>query len=67
MKKNNFTALHQIEQYYVERTLDNIKNKVKVRYQQWQDPLDNNVKVSTIESIERKVKRLQSLQYGRKS
>lgn len=23
-------------QYYVERTLDNIKNKVKTRYQQWQ-------------------------------
>ena len=46
MQKMNFTSLHEIEQYYVERTLANVKNKVKIRYQQWQDPLDNGVKVS---------------------
>lgn len=39
MQKMKFTSLHQIEQYYVERTLANVKNKVKIRYQQWQDPL----------------------------
>jgi len=45
MKEMNMSSLHEIEQYYVERTLDNIKNKVKTKYQQWQDPLDNGVKV----------------------
>lgn len=39
MKKMNFTALHHIEQHYVEKTLSNIKNKVKTKYQIWQDPL----------------------------
>lgn len=48
MQKMNFTSLHEIEQYYVERTLANVKNKVKIRYQQWQDPLDNGVNVSTL-------------------
>lgn len=44
MKANNMTRVSQVEQYYVKKTLDNVK-KLGAKYMIWQDPIDNGVKV----------------------
>lgn len=45
MKDRNFTALSQVEEYYVNRTLNNLRKTVDRKYQIWQDPFDNGVDI----------------------
>ena len=47
MKENGLVNISQVEQYYVRRTLDNVK-KLGYKYMVWQDPVDNGVKVSNL-------------------
>ncbi|XP_064461282.1 beta-hexosaminidase subunit alpha-like [Ornithodoros turicata] len=42
MQEKGFDAVNQVEQYYVKRTLDNVKN-FGSKYMIWQDPIDNDV------------------------
>ena len=44
MTKNNLKNVAEVEQYYVRRTLENVKN-LGAKYMIWQDPIDNGVKV----------------------
>lgn len=44
MKAHNMTSASRLEQFYVKRTLDNVK-AFGAKYMIWQDPLDNNVRV----------------------
>lgn len=46
MKEKNFTRVSDVEEYYVSRTLHTVRNKLNRKYQIWQDPFDNGVKVS---------------------
>lgn len=48
MKENGLVNISQVEQYYVRRTLDNVK-KIGYKYMVWQDPVDNGVKVSSLD------------------
>ncbi|XP_022654987.1 beta-hexosaminidase subunit beta-like [Varroa destructor] len=43
MKAHNMTSASRLEQFYVKRTLDNVK-AFGAKYMIWQDPLDNNVR-----------------------
>lgn len=45
MKKNNMKAVHEVEEYYVRKTIANVKD-VGYKYMMWQDPVDNGVTVS---------------------
>lgn len=45
MKDRGFTQVSQVEEYYVSRTLRNVRDEVKRKYQIWQDPFDNGVQV----------------------
>lgn len=44
MQANGWTQMNQVEQYYVRRTLENVKN-INYKYMIWQDPVDNGVRV----------------------
>ena len=44
MKNNNMTETSQLEQYYVIRTVENVKD-IGYKYMTWQDPIDNGVQV----------------------
>lgn len=45
MQDMGFVNVSQVEQYYVRRTLENVKD-LGYKYMTWQDPVDNGVKVS---------------------
>lgn len=45
MEKNGLKELHEVEEYYVRRTIENVK-KIGYKYMMWQDPVDNGVTVS---------------------
>nr|AYV89273.1 beta-hexosaminidase subunit alpha isoform X1 [Tetranychus evansi] len=45
MDTKRFTEMKQVEKYYIDRTLENIKN-LGYKYIVWQDPIDNNVSIS---------------------
>lgn len=45
MAEHNMKAYHEVEEYYVKRTLANVKD-VGYKYLIWQDPVDNGVKVN---------------------
>lgn len=45
MTANNLVNVSQVEQFYVEKTLKNVKD-IGYKYMTWQDPVDNGVKVS---------------------
>lgn len=45
MVDHNMTVYNHLEQYYVERTLENVRS-VGYKYIMYQDPVDNGVKVS---------------------
>lgn len=45
MRENNMTSVAEIEQLYVQKTLENVK-ALGAKYMIWQDPLDNGVEVS---------------------
>ena len=45
MADNGLTNINEIEQYYVQRTIDNVK-ELDYKYVVWQDPVDNGVKVN---------------------
>ena len=47
MKEHKMTNMNQIEQFYAEKTVENVKN-LGYKYLIWQDPVDNGVKVSQI-------------------
>ncbi|KAL3215801.1 hypothetical protein MRX96_033417 [Rhipicephalus microplus] len=42
MKEHGFRTVSQLEQYYVQRTLANVR-ELGAKYMIWQDPIDNNV------------------------
>lgn len=42
MKEQGFDTVNEVEQYYVKRTLENVKN-LGSKYMIWQDPIDNDV------------------------
>ncbi|GFS75635.1 beta-hexosaminidase subunit beta [Nephila pilipes] len=42
MLKNNYTEYYQVEQHYVRKTLQNVKD-TGYKYIIWQDPIDNDV------------------------
>lgn len=44
MKKNQMKAVSEVEQYYVKKTLGNVR-ELGAKYMIWQDPIDNGVKV----------------------
>lgn len=44
MNSRGMKELHQVEQYYIERTLQNVKD-IGYKYMMYQDPADNGVKV----------------------
>ena len=46
MDIKKFTEMKQVEKYYIDRTLENVKN-IGYKYIVWQDPMDNNVTVWT--------------------
>ncbi|XP_013774138.1 beta-hexosaminidase subunit alpha-like [Limulus polyphemus] len=45
MEENNMTTINEVEQYYVKRTLANVKD-IGYKYMIWQDPIDNDVQAS---------------------
>lgn len=45
MKTNGMRNISEVEQYYVKRTLKNVKD-IGYKYMTWQDPVDNGVKVN---------------------
>lgn len=45
MIKKNMSRINELEQYYVRKTLSNVRD-IGYRYMTWQDPVDNGVKVS---------------------
>lgn len=47
MQEKGFVNVSQVEQYYVRRTLDNVRD-IGYKYMTWQDPVDNGVKVSPL-------------------
>ncbi|CAL1268451.1 unnamed protein product, partial [Larinioides sclopetarius] len=42
IQHNNYTEYNEVEQHYVKKTLENVK-EVGYKYMIWQDPIDNNV------------------------
>ena len=44
MQEKGFVNISQVEQYYVHRTLENVRD-LGYKYMTWQDPVDNGVKV----------------------
>ncbi|KAG8180917.1 hypothetical protein JTE90_020144 [Oedothorax gibbosus] len=42
MQQNNYTAINQVENHYVKKTLKNVKD-IGYKYIIWQDPIDNDV------------------------
>ncbi|CAG2117990.1 unnamed protein product, partial [Medioppia subpectinata] len=42
----NMTTTAQLEQYYVKRTVENVRN-IGYKYMTWQDPVDNGVEMSS--------------------
>ena len=44
MKKHKMRHVSQVEQHYVRRTLNNVRN-LGAKYMIWQDPIDNGVEV----------------------
>lgn len=44
MAENNLTKVNDVEQYYVRRTLENLRD-LNYKFMMWQDPVDNNVEV----------------------
>ncbi|GBM99051.1 Beta-hexosaminidase subunit beta [Araneus ventricosus] len=42
MQQNNYTEYNEVEQHYVKKTLENVKD-VGYKYMIWQDPIDNDV------------------------
>ncbi len=44
MVDHNLTKMNQVEQYYVKKTMSNVK-KLGYKYMVYQDPVDNGVKV----------------------
>ncbi len=44
MTDHNMTKTEELEQYYVKRTIENVK-KIGYKYMTWQDPIDNGVEV----------------------
>lgn len=44
MQSYGLSNVSQVEQYYVENTLKNVKD-IGYKYMTWQDPVDNGVKV----------------------
>ena len=44
MKDQHMTQVHEVEEYYVKKTLENVKD-VGYNTMLWQDPVDNGVKV----------------------
>ncbi|CAN8018678.1 unnamed protein product [Ixodes persulcatus] len=44
MEAHNFTSISQVEEYYVTRTLSNVK-RLGSKYIIWQDPIENDVQV----------------------
>jgi hexosaminidase len=47
MKDKQFTSLSHVEEYYVSRTLKNVRESVDRKYQIWQDPFDNGVQIDS--------------------
>jgi len=45
MKQHNMSDVNEVEQYYVRRTLQNVKD-LGAKYMLWQDPIDNDVVAS---------------------
>ncbi|XP_054164507.1 beta-hexosaminidase subunit beta-like [Oppia nitens] len=45
MKDNNMTKVSEVEDYYVKRTLENVKD-LGYKTMLWQDPVDNGVKLA---------------------
>lgn len=45
MRANNWNDYHQLEEYYVERTIRNVKD-VGFKYLMYQDPVDNGVRLA---------------------
>ncbi|XP_013787254.1 beta-hexosaminidase subunit beta-like [Limulus polyphemus] len=45
MERNGMTKISEVEQYYVDRTLANVKS-MGYKYMIWQDPIDNGVKAA---------------------
>lgn len=45
MHKHGMKEYHQVEEYYVQQTIKNVKD-VGYKYMMWQDPVDNGIKVS---------------------
>ena len=45
MNANKMENVSQVEQYYVRRTLENVRN-LGAKYMIWQDPIDNGVKAA---------------------
>lgn len=45
MKQNGMSNINEIEQYYVRKTLKNVRD-IGYKYMTWQDPVDNGVVVS---------------------
>jgi hypothetical protein len=44
MTDHNMTKTEELEQYYVKKTIENVK-KIGYKYMTWQDPIDNGVEV----------------------
>ncbi|GFR30443.1 beta-hexosaminidase subunit beta, partial [Trichonephila clavata] len=51
MQKNNYTDYNQVEQHYVRKTLQNVKD-IGYKYIIWQDPIDNDVVASPDSIVE---------------
>ncbi|PRD24248.1 UNVERIFIED_CONTAM: Hexb [Trichonephila clavipes] len=51
MQKNNYTDYNQVEQHYVKKTLQNVKD-IGYKYIIWQDPIDNDVVASPDSIVE---------------
>lgn len=47
MKKKNLTSYPQVEQFYVQKTLDGVR-QLGTQYIIWQDPINNGVKVRAV-------------------
>lgn len=45
MEEQGYTDYNQVEQHYVKKTLENVKD-TGYKYMIWQDPIDNEVEVS---------------------
>jgi hexosaminidase len=51
MTDHNMTKTEELEQYYVKKTIENVK-KIGYKYMTWQDPIDNGVEMSADTIVE---------------